>query len=41
MDATEIRWKSVDWIHPDQDRDQWHAIVNAVMSPILVWRVIS
>ena len=31
----------MDWIHPAQDSDQWNAIVNKVMNPILVWRVIS
>jgi hypothetical protein len=41
MDATEIGRKSVDWIHPAQDRDQCHAIVNTVMNPIIVRRVIS
>jgi hypothetical protein len=30
MDLKEIRWEDVDWIHPDQDRDQWRAVVNTV-----------
>jgi hypothetical protein len=28
MDVGEIGWKLVDWIHVDQDRDQWQALVN-------------
>jgi len=32
MDLREIRWKGVDWVHLAQDRDQWRALVNTVMS---------
>jgi hypothetical protein len=32
MDLTEIEWENVDWIHLVQDRDQWRALVNTVMS---------
>jgi hypothetical protein len=32
MDFKEIWWKAVDWIHLAQDRDQWLALVNMVMS---------
>jgi hypothetical protein len=31
MDLREIGWEFVDWIHLDQDRDQWRAVVNTVM----------
>jgi hypothetical protein len=32
MDLREIGWDGVDWIELAQDRDQWRAIVNTVMS---------
>jgi hypothetical protein len=32
MDLTEIGWGGVEWIHLAQDRDQWRAVVNAVMN---------
>jgi hypothetical protein len=32
MDLREIRWESMDWINLVQDRDQWRALVNAVMN---------
>jgi hypothetical protein len=32
MDLRERRWEVVDWMHLDQDRDQWWAIVNMVMN---------
>jgi hypothetical protein len=25
-------YEAVDWIHPDQDRDQWWALRNTVMN---------
>jgi hypothetical protein len=28
---TEIVWEGVDWVHLSLDRDQWRALVNAVM----------
>jgi hypothetical protein len=28
MDLREVPWKGVDWIHLDQDKDQWLAVVN-------------
>jgi hypothetical protein len=31
-DVEEIEWKGVDWIHLAQDRNQWRALVNAVMN---------
>jgi hypothetical protein len=31
MDLREVKWEGVDWIHLDQDRDQWRALVNTVM----------
>jgi hypothetical protein len=32
MDLREIGWEDVDWMHLNQDRDQWGAVVNAVMN---------
>jgi hypothetical protein len=32
MDLREIGWDGRDWIHMAQDRDQWRALVNAVMN---------
>jgi hypothetical protein len=32
MDHREISWRGVDWIRLTQDRDQWRAVVNAVMN---------
>jgi hypothetical protein len=32
MDLREIGWDGVDWIELAQDRDQWRALVNTVMT---------
>jgi hypothetical protein len=32
MDLREIRWDGIDWIDLGQDREQWRALVNAVMN---------
>jgi hypothetical protein len=32
MDLIEIGWDGMDWIDLAQDRDQWRALVNAVMN---------
>jgi hypothetical protein len=32
MDLREIGWGCMDWIDQTQDRDQWRALVNTVMS---------
>jgi hypothetical protein len=32
MDLREIRWDGMNWIDLAQDRDQWRALVNAVMN---------
>jgi hypothetical protein len=32
MDLREIEWSGMDWIYLAQDRDQWRALVNMVMS---------
>jgi hypothetical protein len=32
MDLSEIKRGVVDWIHLDQDRDQWLAVVDTVMN---------
>jgi hypothetical protein len=32
MDLREIGWDGGDWIDLAQDRDQWWALVNAVMN---------
>jgi hypothetical protein len=30
MDLRETGWEGVDWMHLDQDRDQWQTVVNTV-----------
>jgi hypothetical protein len=32
MDLREIGWHGRDWINLSQDRDQWTALMNAVMN---------
>jgi hypothetical protein len=32
MDVGEMGWEIVDWMHLDQDRDQWRALVNMEMN---------
>jgi hypothetical protein len=32
MDLRDIEWSGMDWIDVVQDRDQWRALVNAVMN---------
>jgi hypothetical protein len=32
MDLGEVGWGGVDWIGLAQDRDQWRALMNAVMN---------
>jgi hypothetical protein len=32
MNIREIGWDGVDWKERAQDRDQWRALVNAVMN---------
>jgi hypothetical protein len=32
MDLREVGWEGVDWTFVAQDRDQWQAVVNAIMS---------
>jgi hypothetical protein len=32
MDLRDIDWESMDYIRLAQDRDQWRAVVNAVMN---------
>jgi hypothetical protein len=32
MDLGEIGWGGMDWIDMAQDRDQWRALVNAVVN---------
>jgi hypothetical protein len=32
MYLRELGWEVVDWMHLAQDRDQWWAVVNTVMS---------
>jgi hypothetical protein len=32
MDLREIGWDGIDWIDLAQDKDQWRALVNAVMN---------
>jgi hypothetical protein len=42
MDLREIGWGSIDWIFVARGRDQWTAVVNAVMNlrgPTKFWAV--
>jgi hypothetical protein len=32
MNLIEIEWDGMDWIDPDQDRDQWRVLKNVVMN---------
>jgi hypothetical protein len=32
LDLRKIGMEGVDWIHLDQDRDRWQAVVNMVMN---------
>jgi hypothetical protein len=32
IDHREIEWDGMDWFHLAQNRDQWRALVNAVMN---------
>jgi hypothetical protein len=32
MDLREIGWDGMDWIDLAQDKDQWRALVNAVLN---------
>jgi hypothetical protein len=32
IDLKDRGWEGADWIHLDQDRDQWWAVVNMVMN---------
>jgi hypothetical protein len=36
MELREIGWEGVDWMHLAQDRDQWRALVNTVMNPLVL-----
>jgi hypothetical protein len=31
MNVREMGWKSVEWMHVAQDRNQWRTLVNTVM----------
>jgi hypothetical protein len=44
MDFREIRWDGMDWVDLVQDRDQWRALVNAVMNlrgSVKCWEVLE
>jgi hypothetical protein len=32
MDVRKIWWEGLDWIHLDQDKDQWRVVVGTVMN---------
>jgi hypothetical protein len=32
MDLREIKWKGADWMHFNQDKDQWWALMNMVIN---------
>jgi hypothetical protein len=36
MDLREVGWGGGGWIHLDQDRDHWRAVVNAVMNLLVL-----
>jgi hypothetical protein len=38
MNLKEIWWESVDWMYLAQDREQWWALVNTVMNPVVTFR---
>jgi hypothetical protein len=31
-DLKEVRWEVENWVHLDQDRNQWRALLNMVMN---------
>jgi hypothetical protein len=35
MHLREMGWGGMEWVHVTQDRDQWGALVNTVMSQML------
>jgi hypothetical protein len=35
MDLKEIGWECFDWIYMCLDRDQWWAVVNTIMNPLV------
>jgi hypothetical protein len=43
MDLREIGWDGVDWMDMAKDRDQWRALVNAVLNlrVIICWEVLE
>jgi hypothetical protein len=32
MDLREVGWEDMDWMHLDQDMDQWRSVMNTVMT---------
>jgi hypothetical protein len=36
MDLREIGWDGMDWMDLAQNRDQWRALVNAVMNLLVI-----
>jgi hypothetical protein len=39
MDLREIGQDGTDWIHLDQDKDRWRALVNMVMSLRVLYNI--
>jgi len=35
MDLMKIGREGMDWMHLDQDKDQWRAVVNMLMNPLV------
>jgi hypothetical protein len=35
MDLRKIGQGGMDWLHLAQDRDQWKALVNTIMNPLV------
>jgi hypothetical protein len=39
MDLREKCWKVVDWMHLDQDKEEWQAFVEMVMNLLVPYKV--
>jgi hypothetical protein len=43
MDIRDLGWDAIDYVHLDQDRSQWRALVNMVMDlcSIIFWKILE